>query len=93
MKEYLQEYIDKAKADFSKASQLKNVKSGLYWLELLEKRINDPKVVIGDADNPICLNGHWLHVTEPIKPIEVFTDQELLDEVKKRMNRYSAARA
>jgi hypothetical protein len=92
MKKYLQEYIDNAKADFTKVSQLKNVKSGLYWLELLEKEINDPKVIFNDANNPVYLNGRWLDVTEPIKPIDVFSDEELLEEVKKRMNRFSAAR-
>jgi hypothetical protein len=84
-KTFLLEYVTRAQSKLNPAKSLSNVRQAMEELANLEKHIKDDSTIIGNAHNPVWFNGRWVGVTEPIKPIDTFSDEDLIAEIKKRM--------
>ena len=87
--------LDDALANLQKASQLKNVKEAIAKLTYIHGCITNKRNEIRATDitEGTYVNGYWVSPGDTIQTIQTFSDEELLTEIKKRMNRCTPARA
>ena len=71
----INEMLDKTRLSLGRAHQLASVQEALRTLDTAQRRLNDPRTIVKDEYDPL-LN---------MKPINTFTNDELLAEISSRM--------
>lgn len=68
--------LDGARQDLLKAQQLACVQSALTAIDFAQRRLNDKGTIVKDEFDPL----------RDKQPIETFTSDELITEIRKRMD-------